>query len=69
LSAPLADFESPLHEAIGMRDQELRNELAQRGLDPADESHALRSMISVNVERAVSRSERERLIADLLLRF
>lgn len=69
MSGRLAVFESPLHEAIGMRDHELRNELAQKGLDPADESHVLRSMISVNVERAVSRSERERLIADLLLRF
>jgi hypothetical protein len=69
LNAPVAAFESPLHEALGMRDQELRSELVQRGLDPADESQALRSMISVRVERAISRSESERLIADLLLRF
>lgn len=69
MNAPVAAFESPLHEALGMRDQELRSELVQRGLDPADESQALRSMISVRVERAISRSESERLIADLLLRF
>jgi len=61
-------YESALHEALGMTDDEIRAELIEQGLDPASEAQALRSMVQRLVAKHHSRDAVERRLGDAVCR-
>ena len=61
-------FETQLHQMLGLSDEEIRDELGSAGLDPIEESEALRLVIALAVRRQESLPTFDRQLAALLSR-